>query len=128
MVVGGLKPLWVAEAQKAGIAPATAEIVVRERDIRHSFRTAKTSKLDPAWYRDLPIHLRKPDAVILDPTRDGAPALLLVFGTGPGSPKLVIQINYQVKKAGVFNVVETGKVIDPTGSLQPGMIVIEGRV
>lgn len=128
MVVGALKPLWIDRASEAGVSPVTAEIVVRERDIRHTFRTVKTSKLDPDWYRNLPVHLRKPDAVILDPTREGAPALLLIYGTGPGSPKLVVQINYRVKKVGDFNVVETGKVIDPSGSLQPGMIVIEGSL
>jgi hypothetical protein len=126
MVVGGLKPLWVAKASEAGVMPATSEIVVRERDIRHTFRDSKTATLDPAWYRNLPVHLRQPDAVILDPTREGAPALLLVFNSGASSPKLVIQINYRLKKVGEFNVVETGKVIDPTGMLQPGMVIIEG--
>ncbi len=128
MVVGGLKPLWVREARAAGIEPATAEIVVRERDIRHTFRASKAAQLDLDWYRRLPLHLRQPDAVILDPTRPGAPALLLVFGRGPGTPKLVIQVNYRLKKQGDFNIVETGKLIDPTFMLQPGMRIIEGSL
>lgn len=128
MVVGALKPLWIEKAQEAGIKPVTAEIVVRERDIRHTFRDSKDAKLDRGWYRNLPVHLRKPDAVILDPTREGSPAILLVYGRGPGTPKLVVQINYRLKKVGEFNIVETGKLIDPTGVLQPGMTIIEGKL
>lgn len=129
IVVGALKPDWIKAARAEGIAPATAEIAVRTRDITHTFRDAKIAQLDRDWYRRLPVHLRKPDAVVLDKSRPGAPALLLVFGKGPGTPKLVLQLNYRLKKIGEMNIVETGKIIDSTGfGLEPGMVLIEGSL
>lgn len=129
LVVGALKPDWIRAAQSAGVTPATAEIAVRTRDISHTFRTSKGAQLDRDWYRRLPEHLRKPDAVVLDTSRRGAPALLLVYGKGPGTPKLVLQLNYRLKKIGDMNVVETGKIIDSTGfGLEPGMVLIEGSL
>lgn len=128
-VVGALKPEWIAAARAAGIAPATAEIAVRTRDLTHTFRVSKVAPLDKEWYRRLPVHLRNPDAVVLDQSRPGTPAILLIFGKGPGTPKLVLQLNYRVKKVGDMNIVETGRIIDSRGfGLEPGMTLIEGSL
>lgn len=129
MIVGALLPKWVAAAEAQGVLPATAEIVVPEAALRHTFRASKTAQLDQDWYRALPRHLRKPDAVLLDTARADAPAMLLIFGRGAGVPKLVVQVNYFVKKMGRMNVVETGKIIDTTGiALGPHMRLIDGQM
>lgn len=129
MPVGALKPKWVDEAAAAGEPPAGAEIIVQEDDIRHTFRMSKGDQLDLAWYRSLPLHLRHPDAVILDTTRPGRPALLLIFGRGAGVPKLVLQINYRTSKHGIRNLVGTGKLVDTMGIVEgPGMKLIEGSL
>lgn len=127
-IAGALRPEWVKAARDRGLVPQTAEIAVREADVRHTFRTSKTAKLDLDWYRRLPVHLRNPDAVILDTTRK-EPAFLLIFGQGAGSMKLVIQVNYLVRKlGGALNVIETGKVVDTTGIGGPGLEVIWGSL
>ena len=55
--------------------------------------------------------------------------MLLIFGRGAGVPKLVVQVNYFVKKMGRMNVVETGKIIETTGiALGPQMHLIDGEM
>lgn len=129
MIVGALKPSWVQAAQKAEVQPISGEIIVREEDIRHTFRSSKRDQIQLSWYRDLPGHLRKPDAVLLDLSLPGRPALLLIYGQGANRPKLVLQINYRTRRQGRMNIVETGKMIDPTGiALGDKMRLIEGEL
>ncbi len=127
MIIGAMKPAWVAAAAQYGVPTFSAEIAVGRQNIVHTFRQSKEAHLDRDWYRALPLHLRNPSAVILDTTRPGAPALLLFFGQGAGTPKLVLQLNYHIKKTGRFNVVETGKIVDTVGQpLGDGWRLIEG--
>lgn len=112
VVVGALLPAWVKAAQRVGLTPATSEIAVRDRDIWHTFRSGKTRKLDLAWYKALPRHLAEPEAVLLDTTKPLAPAFLLIYAQEGSAAKLVVAINYHVKKQGVMNLVETGKALD----------------
>jgi hypothetical protein len=112
MVVGALKPLWVAGMQNAGVAPATAEIVVRDLDIAHTFRDIKEHRLPDLWFRDLPRHLHNPQAVLLDTTHPEGPALLLIFEAPDAAQKLVTRVNYRLKKIGrEVNLVETGRTL-----------------
>ena len=113
MVVGALQPTWVAAATRAGVAPVSAEIAVLDRNISHTFRSAKVSPLPMAWYRDLPTHLKTPRAVLLDTADARHPAFLLIYDdVGDARKKLVVRINYKLKRGGVMNVVESGKVLD----------------
>ena len=127
MVVGAMRPAWVSAAARAGIPPASAEIAVRDRDIAHAFRDAKAA-LPASWYRNLPAHIKNPKAVLLDKTHPNEPALLLVYDSGAGkAKKLVVRINYRVKKQGTMNIVGTGTEVD-TDSLKgtKGYELVEG--
>jgi Phage Mu protein F like protein len=134
-VVGSLKPEWVARMQEHGQAPATAEIAVRDEDILHALRTSKSNKLDRSWYADLPAHLREPAAVLLDQTQPNVPALLLIY-TQNNAQKLVVRINYKLKKGGgLVNLVRTGRTLDENGlySIKQGLssgeyILIDGSL
>lgn len=131
MVVGALLPNWVAATKAAGVLPASAEIAIRDRDIAHTFRDAKAHKLSAAWFKNLPAHLRHPQAVILDVTHQGGPALLLVFDAGAAAKKLVVRVNYRVKKGDVLNIVETGQTVDASGiasGLGKGYTLIDGAL
>ena len=128
-IVGALLPRWVEAARANGIIPETAEIAVRDRDVWHTFRSVKKAALDMDWYRALPQHLRTPDAVMLDNTHAEGPAFLLIFNLGVTGSKLVVRVNYFVKKHGVMNVVETGRMIrvnDLRETIGRGAILIEG--
>lgn len=131
MVVGALKTNWVAAAQKRGIQPVTAEIVVRDQDVIHTFRSGKDNQLSLDWYRQLPLHLQSPQATLLDTTHD-QPAFLLVFDTGSQAKKLVVQVNYHVKKLGTFNVLDTGRQIQEIesirGQIGHGYELVDGQL
>ena len=130
MVVGALLPQWVNAARRAWIMPATAEIMVRDQDVIHTFRDAKVSPLPLAWFKQLPAHLQNPQAVVLDTTH-ATPAYLLVYDVGPQAKKLVVQVNYQVRKAGTFNVLDTGRVLDSqqiAGKLGHGYELVDGQL
>jgi hypothetical protein len=131
MVIGALKPSWVQTAESRGISPATADITVRDQDIWHTFRTGKADQLDLGWYKDLPRHVDAPDAVLLDSTHSGEPAILLIYNQGSTGAKLVVRINYRTKKLGEANIVETGKKVDVSGiraQIGHGYDLIEGSL
>jgi len=131
MVVGALKTNWVAAAQERGIQPVTAEIVVRDQDVIHTFRSGKDNQLPLDWYRQLPLHLQSPQATLLDTTHD-EPAFLLVFDTESQAKKLVVQVNYHVKKLGTFNVLDTGRQIQEIesirGQIGHGYELVDGQL
>lgn len=115
MVVGELKPQWVSAANRAGIQPATAEIAVRDADVWHTFRDSKADQLPVDWYKQLPAHLEQPAGVILDTVNPDKPAFLLIYPGQNDSLKLVVRVNYNVKRKGLMNIVETGKPVDVAG-------------
>lgn len=131
MVIGAMKPKWVAAAKKAGSPPATADITVRAADVRHTHRDGKAGLLDWDWYLALPRHIATPEAVILDVTHK-TPALLLVYShTGSTSQKLVVLVNYNIKKTGIGNIVRTGRVLktqDLRAQLGKGYELVEGEL
>lgn len=130
-IAGALERDWVRELAAAGHPPATAEIAVRDQDVWHTFRDAKRGALDPAWYRELPRHLRTPSAVLLDATNPERPTLLLIYPAGDGANKLVVAVNYRVKKHGTMNIVESGRTMaaDDVGALiGKGAVLISGRM
>jgi hypothetical protein len=130
-VAGALKRDWIRSLAEAGHPPATAEIAVRDKDVWHTFREAKRGALDPAWYRQMPQNLRAPSAVLLDVTDAEHPVMLLVFSTGDRALKLVVAVNYQVKKHGTMNVVGSGRTmaVDDIGALiGQGARLISGKL
>lgn len=114
----------------------TAEIAVRDRDVLHTFRDAKAHTLPLDWYRDLPQHLRRPMAVLLDSCH-ADPALLLLYDVaGAEGRKLVLRLDYRLNKprGQVVNLIQTGRVLDARGlaSLRGGIgtsyTVLEGSL
>lgn len=76
-------------------------------------------------------HLEHPQAVILDTTHERAPAFLLLYDGGRKSGKVVVRINYRLKKTGERNIVETGKWVDPSGiraQIGQGYELVEGNL
>lgn len=147
-VVGALMPAWIKAAQARGVMPASAEIVVTDLNVQHTFRgtglvTAPTTRRRPAgqqpkvdpldidWYKDLPAHLTRPRAVLLD-TTSGEPVFLLIYDVPGSHAKLVVEINTWVKKAkGRLNTVQTGRLVDQRSihaDINRGVTVIDGEV
>lgn len=145
MIIGALKPDWINAAKAAGAGPQTAEIAVMDLNIQHAFRgtphvtvkgrtvarVPKVSPLDLSWYRELPRHLLKPRAVLLDQTEKD-PVFVLVYDVPGEIAKLVVKIDVPVKKAGgVLNLVQSGRLVtltDIKGDLARGMVLIEGSI
>lgn len=117
-LVGVIKPRWLEKMRAANVCPATAEIMVRDRDIVHALRDAKNSPLPVSWYRNLPSHVRAPQAVLLDRTHKEGNALLLVYDAPDGGKKLVIRLDYQLRKTGKRNIIGTGTAVDVDGIRQ----------
>lgn len=131
MIVGALLPRWIEAAKARGITPATADIAVTDKMVRHTFRMAKDHQLPQEWYRNLPLHLRDPSRVLLDETHSEGPAFLLYFDLPGTAAKLVVRVNFDLKKKrGVYNVVRTGSVADDSDIAErigSGAIVIDGN-
>jgi uncharacterized protein with gpF-like domain len=132
MVVGTLALKWVAAATRAGVAPVSAEIAALDRNISHTFRDAKVNPLPVGWYRNLPAHLKTPKGVLLDTSDPRTPAFLLIYDdAGDVRKKLVVRINYKVKREGTMNVVESGKVLgvaELKGMIGHGYELVEGSL
>jgi hypothetical protein len=129
-VLGAMRPEWIAKATSMGVTPATAEISVLDRNIWHTFRDTKVAALSLDWYRDLPLHLVSPDLVLLE---TGPHQAFLMFFSIPGgsSNKIVLRLNYRVKKLGILNVIETGRIVsddDIRSMIGRGAAVIEGTM
>lgn len=133
IVVGALKPGWVDAAIARGVRPETAEIIVTDDDVQHTFRytpvlTAPTTKarggdvqapqpkaapVDMDWYKAIPRHLANPARVFLDLTRPDAPALVLICDTGQHGAKLIVRVNYQPKRLkGAYNGIRTARLMN----------------
>lgn len=118
-VVGALSPKVVSRLSDAGLAPQSAHLAVRDQDVLHTHRDSKTDALPWRWYRELPAHLAKPQAVLLDKSRPEVPALIYVFDVGGATGKVVARLDYSVavrdeagkKAATPFNILLTGKTV-----------------
>ncbi|MCX8507108.1 MAG: hypothetical protein ORN98_10930 [Alphaproteobacteria bacterium] len=129
--LGSLKPHWIIAVNTHGIELDTPNIAVRDQDIAHSFRDNKDNQLPRDWYKNLPQHLKNPDAVILDKTHPDGPSLLLIYKGKDKAYKLVVRLNYNVRKQGVMNIVGSGQKVIIGGikaMLGKGYILIEGSL
>lgn len=131
MVVGALKPHWVDQANKHGVQPQTAEIVVGDEDVHHAFDgsihiTAPSTKprgrkshhvpVDLDWYKSIPSHLQNPDRILLDTTDPSAPAFLLIYDLPSQVAKLVVRVNCKPRRTKgtiAFNKVRTSMLLNP---------------
>lgn len=143
MIVGALKPEWVKAAREREVQITSAEIVVDDHAIQHTFRGTglgkavaprpniepKKAPLDLSWYRDLPLHLRSPKAVLLD-RRKIQPVLQLIYDVPGSAAKLIVEVNAHIHKAkGIMNLMQSGRLVklsDILGSLGDKVELIEG--
>lgn len=135
-VVGALSPAVTRALRSRGIAPASAHLAVRDADVLHTHRDTKAGTLPWAWYRELPAHLARPVAVLLDKSQPEA-ALLYVFDVGGKTGKVVVRLDYEIKRTGadgkrlreVTNILRTGKLMDPKAFSDPVTYeVLEGKL
>lgn len=145
-VVGALRPQWIEEAKREGVPVPTAEIAVLDVSVQHTFRGAdlvthvgtklvdrapKVDPLDIDWYRQLPVHLLSPRAVLLD-TTSTSPHFLLIFEHPGKTAKIAVEIGTKVKKAGgQLNIVKSGRLVEPgdlASLLGRGVRLIEGEL
>lgn len=147
MVIGALKPDWVAGAVSRGISIESAEIAITDKNIQHTFRytglvTApstkrsggsqpKVSPVDLAWFKQIPLILHKPQAVLLDAT-EKEPTFLLIYDVPGQLAKLVVELNTPIKKAkGVMNSLQSGRLVsvhDLRSDIKRGVVLLEGTV
>lgn len=134
-VVGAIAPDLLQAMATHAVTPKTAELVVRDEDVLHTFRDAKKVQLAEDWYRGLPDRVDSPAAVVLDKTVADSPALLYVFDLPEQRAKLVLSLDYTVarrnaegKKERVpVNIFRTGRLVDPQDLDQPGYVWLRGR-
>ena len=118
--VGVIPPEVIVRLEAKELTPQSAVIAMRGEDILHALRDHKANAkigLPVEFWQQLPQHLTKPDAILLE-TDQALPTLLFVYKTAQG--KVVIKVNYEVKlrdpktgkkeKAKV-NIVRTGSAI-----------------
>jgi len=133
-VIGALDPAWVSGAAKRGVSPTSAEIVVRDHDVWHTFRDSKASPVSKDWYASLPVRLGESRAVLLDRTRPDQPVYLLIFDLAENEQaKAIVRINFKVKKmAGERNVLVSARRVtlnDLRAQMQSAPIdLIEGEL
>lgn len=134
-VVGAIAPDLLQAMATHAVTPKTAELVVRDEDVLHTFRGAKKVQLAEDWYRGLPDRVDSPAAVVLDKTVADSPALLYVFDLPEQRAKLVLSLDYTVarrnaegKKERVpVNIFRTGRLVDPQDLDQPGYVWLRGQ-
>lgn len=97
--VGALDFAVVTALAARSIAPHSAALIVRDADVLHTYRDAKTNPPPFDWYRQLPAQLPGRQAVLLDRRGDDV-ALLYVFpdpsGTD-GAYKMVVPVDYRLR-------------------------------
>ncbi len=110
--VGALSKTVVSALQQhhPDLMPATAGIVITDKAIGHMLRHKKFAPVADEWLRQLPMHLQRPDAVLVDQDPKGA-GLLFVY-TQPKGTKLVVHLDYQLKKNGKVNLLKTARKLD----------------
>lgn len=127
--VGALSEKVINELEQQGVIPASALLSVRDEDVIHTFRSGKKDQLPRAWYTRLPEHLRQPKAVLLDLSKSKLLAVLLVFDQPGQRKKLVVELNYRVKKDGqkaLTNIIRSGRLA--TDSELKGFTVLDGAL
>lgn len=118
--IGAIGPETLDALATLGVTPASAVISVRDEDVLHTHRETKANALPWAWYRELPMHLLSPKAVLLDRTRE-VPALLYVWDVGGAAGKVVLVIDYVVKTRDasgdktrqLVNILRSGRLLKP---------------
>ena len=118
--VGVIPPEVISKLEVKELAPQSAVMAMRGEDILHALRDHKANAnigLPVEFWQQLPQHLTKPDAILLE-TDQTLPTLLFVYKTAQG--KVAVKVNYEVrlrnpktgkKEKAKVNVVRTGSLM-----------------
>ena len=134
--VGAIDAELLALMDDHGVQPASAQMLVRDEDVLHTFRDSKKGALPWDWYLQLPTHVDAPAAVILDQTVPGKPALLYVFDLPDTKAKLVLTLDYLIaardaagkKRRALANIFRSGRTVDSASMDQPGYVLLKGAL
>lgn len=130
-VVGALSQQVITALEGLGIKPVSAGIVITDLQLRHAFRDKKKSPIDASFFSQLPKHMGKPEAVILDQSKSSGgkeATLLFVFpDTESTRSKIVVDVNYKFKKD-VVNAITTATKVQRENLLADGYVFIEGEL
>lgn len=104
--VGWIHPQVLQALADRGIEAETAVIVINDKRVVHSVREAKgASALDAADFLRLPEILANPEAVLFDRRKQNLLYITSLLGEQKG--KVVVEVNYTLKKKGTVNFVLT---------------------
>ena len=126
-VLDALDTSLIGRLKQEGVMPASAEIVVRDKDVAHAFRDAKVSGVPWEWYLELPLRLSSLRAVLLDRSTPDRPTLLYVFDLPADAitrARIVLKLDYvvtekvivadkEVKRKKLLNILRTGSIVEP---------------
>ncbi|GJQ23583.1 hypothetical protein BIY37_04735 [Candidatus Brocadia sapporoensis] len=113
ITVGWMDDVLLNKLREKGAEPKTPVIVTNDKNIMHAIRDAKILKeaaLSVDEIKRIPEVIRNPEAILFDAEKQN---ILYVFssGTDDRKNKIVVEINWDLKKKGVVNFVNTaGKV------------------
>lgn len=95
--VGTLDSDVITALQNHAIKLQTPVLTITDGDIVHAMRTTKNNPVPVDWFLDLPKHIAKPDAVLLD-TQQAQDTILLAYAM-PNEMcyKIAIKLNYTGK-------------------------------
>lgn len=95
--VGALNSQVMTVLEGHGINLQTPVLTMTDDDVLHAMRTTKSSAVPKDWFLDLPKHIAKPDAVLLD-TQQAQDTILLAYAM-PNEMcyKIAIKLNYTGK-------------------------------
>ena len=126
-IIGALKASWVDAAARNNIEIDSAEISITDAQARAFSRPGDDADL--AWFRQLPLHLRRPRAVFLG-AGEKDPVFYLVFEVPGTSDFLLVEITAPLKNGtGDMNAVRAGRRVsasDLDGILARGVQLIDG--
>jgi len=95
--VGALNSQVMTVLEGHGINLQTPVLTMTDDDVLHAMRTTKSSAVPKDWFLDLPKHIAKPDAVLLD-TLQAQNTILLVYSMPNNEGyKIAIKLNYAGK-------------------------------
>ncbi|MFW2176651.1 MULTISPECIES: phage minor head protein [unclassified Moraxella] len=133
--VGALDSQVVTVLETHGINLQTPVLTITDDDVTHAMRTDKHNPVPQSWFLDLPKHLAKPDAVLLD-TLQTQPTILLAY-VMPNNMcyKVAVKLNYagklkvEGKKMKVLrNNVITTQIVAIGNLQQVEYVVLQGKI
>ncbi|MDO4776307.1 MAG: phage minor head protein [Cardiobacteriaceae bacterium] len=94
--VGVILPEIIEALTARDMAPATAVITLRDRDILHALRDDKHQPLPVDFWRNIAEHIAAPEAVLLM-KNETPPVLLYIYDLGGDKGKMALKMDYDLE-------------------------------